>query len=54
MADATVVDKFDKATVKREEVEKIRIDKLTNAGAKSSVLTEDSTHWILTTVFPGC
>jgi hypothetical protein len=52
MADATVVDKYPKATVSKTEVQKIQTNKLDN-GAKSCVLTEDSTNWILTTVWPG-
>lgn len=52
MADATVVDKFPKATTNKPQVEQVRQDKLAN-GAKSSKITEDSTNWILTTVWPG-
>ncbi len=52
MADATVVDKYPKATTTKADVEKIRANKLRN-GAKSCVLTEDATNWILTTVWPG-
>jgi hypothetical protein len=52
MADATVVDKYPKATVKKTQVQQIQADKLSN-GAKSCVLTEDSANWILTTVWPG-
>jgi hypothetical protein len=52
MADATVVDKYPKATVSKAEVQQIQTNKLNN-GAKSCVLTEDSTNWILTTVWPG-
>ena len=52
MADATVVDKYPKATVTKAEVQQIQTNKLNN-GAKSCVLTEDSSNWILTTVWPG-
>jgi hypothetical protein len=52
MADATVVDKYQKATVSKDEVEQIQKNKLTN-GAKTCTLTDDSTNWILTTVWPG-
>jgi hypothetical protein len=45
-----VVEKFPKATVTREQVEKERELRL-SAGAKSSVITEDATNWILTTKF---
>jgi hypothetical protein len=52
MPDATVIDKYPKATVSDADVQQIRTDKLNN-GAKSCVLTEDDTSWILTTVWPG-
>lgn len=52
MADATVVDTFPKTTTTKAQVEQIRQNKLAN-GAKSSVITEDNTNWILTTVWPG-
>lgn len=52
MPDATVVDKYPKATISKAEVEQIQADQLSN-GARSCVLTEDSTDWILTTVWPG-
>jgi hypothetical protein len=53
MADATVIDKYLKASNSKADVEKIQKDRLDNAGAKSCVLTEDDTNWILTTVWPG-
>ena len=52
MADATVIDTYEKLTVSKTEVEKIQANKLSH-GAKSCVLTDDETHWILTTVWPG-
>jgi hypothetical protein len=52
MPDATVVDRYPKATVSKDEVEQIQTNKLDN-GAKSCALTDDSTNWILTTVWPG-
>ena len=52
MADATTVDKYPKATNTKAEVQAISQNHLAN-GARSSVLTEDATNWILTTVWPG-
>ena len=52
MADATVVDKYPKATNTKADVEKIRQEHLAD-DAKSSTLTENTTHWILTTVWAG-
>jgi hypothetical protein len=52
MADTTVVDLYPKATNTQAEVQKIALNHLAN-GAKSSVVTEDATNWILTTVWPG-
>ena len=52
MPDQTVVDTYPKATVTQAQVQQIKADKLAN-GAKSSVITEDPTNWILTTVWPG-
>jgi hypothetical protein len=52
MADATVVDTYPKATVSKAQVQQIQRNKLNN-GAKTCTLTEDSTNWILTTVWPG-
>jgi hypothetical protein len=52
MADATVVDTYPKTTVSKAQVQQIQANKLGN-GAKSCALTEDSTNWILTTVWPG-
>jgi hypothetical protein len=52
MADQTVVENFPKSSCTKAQVEEIRQDRLAN-GAKSCTLTEDSTNWILTTVWPG-
>ena len=52
MADATVVDEYPKATNTKAAVEQLR-DKHLADGAKSSVITEGDTNWILTTVWPG-
>ena len=52
MADATVVDKYPKSEYKKEDVQQIQQNKLDN-GAKSCDLSEDTAHWILTTVWPG-
>jgi hypothetical protein len=52
MADATVVDKYPKASNTKADVEELRQQHLAD-GAKSSTLTEDATNWILTTVWPG-
>jgi hypothetical protein len=53
MADATTIDKFPKATVTKAEVEEIQKKRVDEEHATSCVLTEDSTNWILTTVWPG-
>jgi hypothetical protein len=53
MSDATIVDKFPKATVTKAQVQQVQNNKL-NSGARSCVLTEEDTNWILTTVWPGC
>ena len=48
----TVVDKYPKATVTQAQVQQIQTDRLAN-GATSCDLSQDSTNWILTTVWPG-
>ena len=48
----TNVNKFPKATNSRADIEKIQQRNLDN-GAKSSEITEDSSNWLLTTVWPG-
>jgi hypothetical protein len=53
MADLTIVDKYPKASVSKEDVVHIQQGRLTNGGAKSCTLTEDNDFWILTTVWPG-
>jgi hypothetical protein len=52
MADTTTVDTYPKATNTQAEVQAIAQNHLAN-GAKSSVVTEDATNWIVTTVWPG-
>ena len=52
MVDTTTVNTYAKATNTKAEVEAIAQNRLAN-GAKSSVVTDDSTNWILTTVWPG-
>lgn len=52
MADTTTVDTYPKATNQKPDVQAIADNHLAN-GAKSSVITEDATNWILTTVWPG-
>lgn len=52
MPDATVIDKFPKATVTKAQVQQIQADRLEN-GAKSCTLSEDAADWVLTTVWPG-
>jgi hypothetical protein len=53
MADATVVEKYSKATNIKADVDQIRKKNLA-AGAKNSTLDEsDPSDWILTTVWPG-
>jgi hypothetical protein len=53
MADATIVERFPKATNTKADVQQVQQKHLTD-GAKSSVLNEsDSSDWILTTVWPG-
>jgi len=52
MADTPFVEKFKKATNTKADVEKVRQKHLAD-GAKSSVLTEDDTNWIVTTVWAG-
>jgi hypothetical protein len=52
MADATTVDNYPKATFTQAQVQQFQTDKLNN-GAKSCILTDDATNWILTTVWPG-
>jgi hypothetical protein len=53
MADATVTEKFAKATNSKADVQKTQQQHLAG-GAKSSDLDEsDPTDWILTTVWPG-
>ncbi len=49
---ATQVERFPKASVSRSEMEKTQKSRL-EQGAKSSVLNEDATNWILTTAWPG-
>lgn len=45
----TIEEKFSKAENSREKVEAERQERLAR-GATSSVITEDATNWILTTV----
>ncbi len=52
MPDTTVVEKFPKATTTRAQVEAVQAQHL-SAGAKSSLITDDGTNWVLTTVWPG-
>jgi hypothetical protein len=53
MADATVIEKYSKATNSKVDVDKIRQKHLAD-GAKSSTLDEsDPSDWILTNVWPG-
>ena len=52
MPDATVIDRYPKATNSQADVEKIRQQRLAD-GAKSCVLSEDATDWIMTTIWPG-
>jgi len=52
MADAPVVSKYPKATNNKADVQKIQ-QKHLDDGAKSCVLTDDATNWILTTVWAG-
>jgi hypothetical protein len=51
MPDATTVNRYLKSEYEADEVEAIRQSRLEDA--RSCVLTEDETHWILTTVWPG-
>ena len=50
MADTTTVDTYPKATNQKSDVEAIAQN---HNGAKSSVVTEDASNWILTTVWAG-
>jgi hypothetical protein len=52
MADTTTVDTYAKATNTKAQVQAIADNHVAN-GAKSSVITEDATNWILTTVWAG-
>jgi hypothetical protein len=52
MADTTVVDTYAKAATLKAQAEEIAKNKTDN-GAKSSIVTEDDTNWIITTVWPG-
>ncbi len=52
MPDTTVVEKFPKATTTRAQVEAVQAQHL-SAGAKSSLITDDGTNWVLTTLWPG-
>jgi hypothetical protein len=52
MADTTTVDTYPKATNQKSDVEAIAQNHIAN-GAKSSVVTEDASNWILTTVWAG-
>ena len=52
MADTTVVDSYPKATNTQAAVQAIALNHTAN-GAKSSVVTDDATNWIVTTVWPG-
>jgi hypothetical protein len=53
MADTTVVSPYPKATNQQADVQAIADNNIKNLGAKSSVVTEDTNNWILTTVWPG-
>lgn len=52
MADTTTVDKYPMATNTQEQVQAIADNHVAN-GAKSSIVTNDGTNWIVTTVWPG-
>ncbi|MFI5020044.1 MAG: hypothetical protein ACHQRJ_00120 [Alphaproteobacteria bacterium] len=52
MPDKTVVETSPKATTTKAQVQAVQAQHLSD-GAKSSVITEDPTNWILTTVWPG-
>jgi hypothetical protein len=52
MADTTVVDKYPKATNTEPSVQAVAQNHINN-GAKSSVVTDGGTDWVLTTVWPG-
>ena len=49
MTTIPLVEQFAKSTVSRDAIELERRDRLTIDGAVSSVITEDTDHWILTT-----
>lgn len=51
-SDVTTVDKYVKTAFTREQVEEMAENKTEN-GASSSVVTEDATFWIMTTVWPA-
>lgn len=53
MANVPIVENFPKATFSRADVEAQRALRLEIPGAVSSIITEDASDWILTTVFPG-
>lgn len=46
----TTVEEFPKDKITREEVEKVREERLTRPLVISCEITEDATNWILTTV----
>jgi hypothetical protein len=52
MPDMTTINKFPKAETTRADVERVRQERL-ESDAKSCVLSEDDSNWILTTVWPG-
>jgi hypothetical protein len=51
MAEQTAVDTYPKASNARAAVDAMAQANLATGNAKSSVVTEDATNWILTTVW---
>ena len=52
MADTTVVDKYPKTTNTKAKVQAVAQNHIKH-GAKSSVVTDGGTDWLLTTTWPG-